>query len=81
MSLWEGQSPLQEPSSPTERKNSGLAASFVTPSPKKGNGGGNQFINEDHFINERKPSSMRVEKNHLSNGEHMFIPVTPKIYF
>ncbi len=62
MSSWEGQSPLQEPLSPIERMNSGLAASFVTPSPKKGNGGGNQFIKKDHFFNKRKPSSMTVEK-------------------
>jgi hypothetical protein len=40
----------------------GLAASFVTPSPKKGNEDGNRFINEEPFIDKRKPSSTTVKK-------------------
>jgi hypothetical protein len=63
MSLPEEQSPLKEPSSHIGRKQLGLAASFVTPSLKKGNKGGNGFINEEPFIDTRKPSSMKIEKN------------------
>jgi hypothetical protein len=63
MSLPEEQSPLEEPSSPIGRKQLGLAASFVTPSPKKGDEGGNGFIDEEPFIDKRKPSSMMAEKN------------------
>jgi hypothetical protein len=36
MSLPEEQCPLEEPSSPIGREQSGLEASFVTPSPKIG---------------------------------------------
>ncbi len=64
MSLPEEQSSLEEPLSPIGMKHLGLAASFVTPSPKKGNRGGNQFIDEELFIDERKPSSTAVEKVH-----------------
>jgi hypothetical protein len=65
-SLPEEQSTLEEASSPIARKNSGLAVSSVTPSPRKGNGDGDQFIDEDLFVNERKPSSMTVPKMHLT---------------
>jgi hypothetical protein len=58
---------------------SGLAASFVTPSPKKNDGNGNQFVNEEPFINKRKPSSTTVAKGVSNNGEHMLIPVTAKM--
>ncbi len=58
MSLPEEQSPLEEPLSPIGRKQLGLAASFVTPSPKNGNKDGNGFI--DEVINKRKPSSTMV---------------------
>jgi hypothetical protein len=56
-----------------------LAASFVTPSPKKGNSGGDQFIDVDLFVDERKPSSTMVQKMPLNNGEHTLIPVTAKM--
>jgi hypothetical protein len=79
MSLPEEQNPLEEPLSPIGRMRSGLAASFVTPSPRKGNGGGDQFIHDKPFFDERKPSSTTVEKNYLNNGEHMLIPVTAKM--
>jgi hypothetical protein len=42
------QSPLEEPSSLIGIKKLGLAASFVTPSPKKSDGGGSQFIEGSH---------------------------------
>jgi hypothetical protein len=51
----------------------------VIPSPLKSHGGGDRFINEDLCIDERKPSSTTVEKTHLTNGEHMLIPVTAKM--
>jgi hypothetical protein len=79
MSLTEEQSPLEEALSPTARKNSVLAVSFVTPSSKKGNCGGDQIIDEDLFVNERKPSSMTVPKMHLNNCEHMLILVIVKM--
>jgi hypothetical protein len=58
---------------------SGLAASFVTPSPKKNDGNGNQFINDKPFIDERKPSSTMVAKGVSNNGEHTLIPITAKM--
>ncbi len=58
---------------------SGLAALFVTPSPKKNDGNGNRFINDEPFIDERKPSSTMAIKGVLNNGEHMLIPVTAKM--
>jgi hypothetical protein len=79
MSLPEEQCPFEEPPSPIGRMQLGLAASFVTPSPKKGDGDGNQFVDEEPFIDERKPSSTTVEKSNISNGEHTFIPVMAKM--
>ncbi len=58
---------------------SGLAASFVTPSPKKNDWHGNQFVEYKRFINKRKPSSTTVVKGVLNNGEHTLIPVTAKM--
>ncbi len=57
----------------------GLAASFVTPSPKKNDGNGNRFVNDIPFINEREPSSKTVAKGVSNNGEHTLIPVTAKM--
>jgi hypothetical protein len=57
----------------------GLAASFVTPSPKKNDGDSNQFVDDEPFIDERKPSSTSVAKGVLNNGENMLIPVTAKM--
>jgi hypothetical protein len=79
MSLPEEHSTLEEASPPIARKNSGLAVSSVTPSLIKGNGGGDQFLDENLFVDERTPSSMTVPKMHLNNGEHMLIPVTVKM--
>jgi hypothetical protein len=69
----------KEPLSPVERMQSGLAALFVTPSPKKNDGNGNQFFDDEPFIDKRKPSSTMVAKGVLNNGEHTLIPVTAKM--
>ncbi len=79
MSLPEEQPPFEEPSSPIGRIQLGLAASFITPSPKKNHGDGDQFIDVKPFIDEREPSSMTVERGVLNNGEHMLIPVTARM--
>ncbi len=47
----------EEPSSPIGRMQSGLAASIVTPSPKKTDGNGDQAVDDEPFINKRKPSN------------------------
>ncbi len=57
----------------------GLAASFITPSPKKNDGDGDQFVHDKPFIDERKPSSMTVAKGNFNNSEHMLIPVMAKM--
>jgi hypothetical protein len=76
MSLPDERPSYKEPSSPVGRMQLGLAASFVTPSPKTKIGNGDQFIMDEPFIDERKPSSMTVAKGVLNNGEHTLIPVT-----
>ncbi len=52
---------------------------FMTPSPKEHDKGGSVFIDEEPFIDKRKPSSTTVEKSYLNTGEHMLIPVTAKM--
>jgi hypothetical protein len=69
----------KEPLSPVGMTQLGLAASFVTPSSKKNDWNGNQFVDDKPFINERKPSSTMVAKGVLNNGEHTLIPVTTKM--
>ncbi len=75
MSSPEERPPFKEPLSPIGRMQSGLAASFITPSPKKNDGDGNQLVDDKPFIDERKPSSMTVAKEKFNNGEHMLIQV------
>jgi hypothetical protein len=58
---------------------SDLAALFVTPSPKIKDENGNQFVNDEPFINKRKPLSTMVVKGVLNNGEHTLIPVMAKM--
>ncbi len=72
MSLPEEQPSYEEPSSPVGRMQSGLAALFVTPSPKRNDGNGDQFVDDEPFIDKRKPSSTAVVKGVLNNGEHTF---------
>jgi hypothetical protein len=79
MSLPEEQSSYKEPSSPVGTTQAGLAALFVTPSLKKNDGNSNQFVNDEPFIDERKPSSTMAVKGVLNNGEHTLIPVTAKM--
>ncbi len=57
----------------------GLAASFVTPNQKNNNGNGNGFVNDEPFIDKRKPSSTMVAKGVSNNGEHTLIPVMAKM--
>jgi hypothetical protein len=47
---------------------SGLAASIITPSPKKTDGNGNRAVNDEPFIDKRKPSSTTAVIGVLSNG-------------
>jgi hypothetical protein len=75
----EEQPSFEEPLSPVEMMQLGLAASFVTPRPKKNDGEGDQFVNDEPFINKRKPSRTTVVKGVLNNGEHTLIPVTAKM--
>ncbi len=79
MSLPEEHSLYKEPLSPIGRMQSNLAASFVTPSPKKMDGNRAQAVDDEPFINERKPSSTTAVKGVLNNGEHTLIPVTAKM--
>ncbi len=57
MSLLEERFLYEEPSSPIGRTQLGLAASIVTPSPKRTDGNGDQAVNDEPSINKRKPSS------------------------
>ncbi len=79
MSLPEERPPFKEPSSPIGRMQSGLAALFITPSPKKNHGDSDQFVDDKPFIDKRKPSSTTVERGVLNNGEHTLIPVMARM--
>ncbi len=56
-----------------------MAASFATPSPKKNDGNGDQFVDDEPFVHKWKPSSTTVVKGVLNNGEHTLIPVMAKM--
>ncbi len=79
MSLPDERPSYKEPSSPVGRMQLGLAALFVTPSPKTNDGNGNQFVDDEPFIDERRPLSTTVPKGVSNNGEHTLIPVTAKM--
>ncbi len=79
MSSPEEQPPFKEPSSPIGKMQLDLAASFITPSPKKTHGDGDQFVDDNPFIDKRKPSNTTVERGVLNNGEHALIPVTARM--
>jgi hypothetical protein len=68
MSLPDEQSSYMEPLSPIGRTQSGLAASFVTPSPKKTEEKADQAVDEEPYINERKLSTTTAEKGDSNNG-------------
>jgi hypothetical protein len=57
----------------------GLAALFITPSPKKNDGDGDQFVDDKPFIDKRKPLSRMVQRGVLNNGEHTLIPVMARM--
>jgi hypothetical protein len=79
MSLPDEGPSYKEPSSLVDRMQSDLAASFVTPSPKKNDEDRNQFVDNKPFINKRKLLSTTVAKGVLNNGEHTLIPVMAKM--
>ncbi len=57
-----------EPSSPIGRTQSGLAASFVTPSRKKTDGKADRAVDDEPYINERKLSTTTAAKGDSNNG-------------
>ncbi len=75
----------QAASLPIARKHLDLVVPPMTPSSKKGNGGGDRFIDKALFMDDRKLSSMTVPvampipKTHSNHGEHMLIPDTVKL--
>ncbi len=79
MSSLEEQPPFKKQSSPIGRMQLDSAASFITPSPKKCNRDGDQFVDDKPFIDKRKPSSTTVERGVLNNGEHTLIPDTARM--
>ena len=69
MSLPDEQSSYNmEPSSPIGRMQSGLAASFVTPSPKETDGKADRAIDDKPYINERKLLTTTAAKGDSNNG-------------
>jgi hypothetical protein len=58
----------EDPSSSIGRMQLDLAASIVTPSPKKMDGNGDQADDDEPFINKRKPSSTTAVIGVFSNG-------------
>ncbi len=68
MSLPDEQSSYMEPPSPIGRTQSGLAASFVTPSPKETEGKANQAVDDEPYINKRKLSTMMTAKGDSNYG-------------
>jgi hypothetical protein len=88
MSSPDKRSSYMEPSSPIGRMQSSLAASFVTPSPKKTDGKADRAVDDEPYIDKRKLSTMIAAKGDLNNGpvkvnlhngEHTLIPVTVKM--
>jgi hypothetical protein len=57
-----------EPSSPIGRTQLSLAALFVMPSPKKTDGKADQAVNDEPYIDKRKPSSTTAAKDDSNNG-------------
>ncbi len=68
MSSPDERSSYMEPLSPIGRTQSGLAASFVTPSLKKTDGKADQAVDDEPYINKRKPSSTTAAKDASNNG-------------
>ncbi len=68
MNSLDKRSSYMEPSSPIGRTQSGMAASFVTPSPKKTDGKADRAVDDKPYINERKPLSTMAAKDDSNNG-------------
>ncbi len=68
MSSPDEQSSYMEPLSPIGRMQSGLAASFVTPSPKKTDGKAVQAVDGEPYIDERMLSTTTAAKGDSNNG-------------
>ena len=68
MSSPDERSSYMDPSSPIGRTQSGLAASFVMPSPKEMDGKADRAVDDEPYINERKPSSTTAAKDDSNNG-------------
>jgi hypothetical protein len=68
MSLPDERSSYMEPSSPIGRTHLGLAALFVTPTPKKTDGKADRAVDDKPYIDKRKPSSTTAAKGDSNNG-------------
>jgi hypothetical protein len=68
MSLLDKQSSYMDPSSPIGRTQLGLAALFVTPSPKKTDGKADRAVDDKPYIDERKLSTTTAAKDDSNNG-------------
>ncbi len=68
MSSPDEQSSYMEPLSPIGRTQSSLAASIVTPSPKKTDGKADQAVDDVPYIDERKLSTTTAAKGDSNNG-------------
>jgi hypothetical protein len=75
MSLPEERPSYKEPSSPV-----GMTRwtwqHCLSHQVQKNDGNSNQFVNDEPFIDKRKPLSMTAVKGVLNNDEHTLIPVT-----
>ncbi len=68
MSLPDKRSSYMEPLSPIGRMQLGLAALFVTPSPKKTDGKADQAVDDEPYIDKRMLSTTTGAKGDLNNG-------------
>ncbi len=68
MSSPDKQSSYMESSSPIGRMQLGLAALFVTPSPKKTDGKADRAVDDEPYINERKLLTTTAAKGDSNNG-------------
>jgi hypothetical protein len=59
----------------------GLGSIVCHTKSKKNDGNSNRFINDEPFIDERKPLSTMAVKGILNSGEHTLIPVTAKLIY
>ncbi len=68
MSSLDKRSSYMEPLSPIGRMQSGLAALFVTPSPKKMEGKADGAVDDKPYINKRKLLTTTAAKGDSNNG-------------